>query len=307
VPGAHVTSKPMVYLAECSYELREDRDKIRGELRAHGYNVLPDPLARLPELESEYVAEVDRLLEQCQLSVHIVGRFRGKVPDGPSLKSAVELQNEIAAEQSKETGLHRVIWLPGGTGSEQVEQETFIKALQTVVELQRGADLVTTDLEALKGAIHTALSKLEETVTPNASSAPHGRLVHLICDERDRAATIPLRKFLKNEGLEVEIPLFAGDAATVRQANQNLLVRCDAVILFYGAADEAWKRTVESDLKKAKAYRDDKPLLGSYTYLAPPATDDKQELIELEERDLLNGLSGFPQAELKPLVDLLKA
>ena len=90
-----------MYLAECSYDLRDDRDKVRGELRAHGYNVLPDQLARLPELELEYVAEVGRLLDECRVSVHIVGKFRGKVPDGPSLKSAVQLQNEIAAQKAK--------------------------------------------------------------------------------------------------------------------------------------------------------------------------------------------------------------
>ena len=55
---ADVASKPTVYLSESSYDLRDEREKIRGDLRAHGYTVLPDQLARLPELESEYVAEV---------------------------------------------------------------------------------------------------------------------------------------------------------------------------------------------------------------------------------------------------------
>ena len=82
----------------------------------------------------------------------------------------------------------------------------------------------------------------------------------LICDERDRKATIPLRKFLKGQGLDVQIPVFEGDAATVRRNNQDLLTRCDAVIVFYGAGDESWKRTVESDLRKMKGYRGDRPL-----------------------------------------------
>ena len=38
-------------------------------------------------------------------------------------------------------------------------------------------------------------------------------------------ATIPLRKFLKSPGMRVQIPLFEGDAATVRQNNQDLLCR----------------------------------------------------------------------------------
>jgi hypothetical protein len=300
-----VPSKPTIYLAECSYDLRDDREKIRGELRAHGYNVLPDQLTRLPDLEMEYVAEVGRLLDQCRLSVHIVGKSRGKVPDGPDLKSAVQLQNELAAKKSEEGGLKRVIWLPEGTRSEQPEQQAFIEALQKVADLQKGADLVTADLEVLKGVIHAALQKLEKPDPPIPEQMNSAKLVHLICDQRDRPATIALRKFLKARGVEVEIPVFEGDAAKVQQANQDLLTRCDAVILFYGAGDEAWKRSVESDLKKMKGYRGEKPLLASYIYLAEPFTDDKKELIELEEPNLIKGLDGFSEAEMKPLLNIL--
>jgi len=307
-PQPDVVPKPTVYLAECSYELHDDREKIRGELKAHGYNVLPDQLTRLPDLEADYVAEVACLLEQCQLSVHVVGKFRGKVPDGPSLKSAVQLQNEVAAQKSEGGSLQRVIWLPEGSHSEQPEQQAFIEALQKVANLQRGADLVTADLEVLKGVIHAALQKLERPERPTSeASASSERLVHLICDKRDRPATKDLRKFLMGAGFDVKIPVFEGDAATVRQVNQDLLTQCDAVILFYGAGDEAWKRTVESDLKKMKGYRAEKPLLASFVYLAAPANDDKKELIDFEEPNLINGIEGFSEAEMQPLVNLLKA
>ena len=56
-----------------------------------------------------------------------------------------------------------------------------------------------------------------------------------------------------------------------------------------------------------KAYRDDKPLLANYLYLAAPFTDDKKELIELEEPNLVKGLEGFPDAEIMSLVKLLKS
>ena len=82
--------KPAIYLAETSYDVREEREKIRGDLRAHGYTVVPDQLARMPDLESEYISEVSRLLDQCKMSIHIIGSVWGKAPDGPSLKSAVQ-------------------------------------------------------------------------------------------------------------------------------------------------------------------------------------------------------------------------
>jgi TIR domain len=304
---AEVALKPKVYLAECSYDLRDDREKLRGDLRAHGYTVLPDQLARLPDLESEYVTEAGRLLDQCQVSVHFVGRFRGKVPDGSSQKSVVQLQNEVAAAKSGKSGLRRVIWLPGDAHSEQADQQAFIEELQKNANLQMGADLVTDDLEAFKGVVHAVLRKLEKTAPETPEPGKAAKLVYLICDQRDRPATIPLRKFLKGEGADVVIPVFEGDAATVRQANQDLMTRCDAVILFYGAGDEAWKRTMDNDLIKMKAYRDGKPLQASYVYLAPPVTDDKQELIELEESNLIRGLDGYKDSEMQSFLNLLKS
>src|SRR5258708_1707500 len=53
-------SKPAVYLAECSYDRKQARELVEGELRRLGYPVLPDK--RLPvEDELEYVPAVESL------------------------------------------------------------------------------------------------------------------------------------------------------------------------------------------------------------------------------------------------------
>ena len=84
-------SKPAVYLAECSYDRKQARELLEGELKRLGYQVLPDK--RLPQDEAEYVAAVENLLARCALSVHLVGEKYGTVPDGPTDKSASILQN----------------------------------------------------------------------------------------------------------------------------------------------------------------------------------------------------------------------
>lgn len=297
-------AKATIYLAECSYDRRTARETLEADLKLHGHTVLPD--RELPREEADYIAAVEGLLARCSLSIHLIGSSYGAVPDGPSQKSVVILQNELAARRCKNSALQRVIWLPEGTHSDQAPQQGFIEALHGDAEAQFGADLVTADLEQLKSSIHSALKKLEQ---PQAPAAPAGagaaKLVYLICDEKDRKATVPVRKFLQEKGLEVAIPAFEGDAAAVREANQKLLTTCDAVILFYGAGDEAWKRTVDNELKKTKAYRGADSLLASYTYLSEPKTPDKEELIELEQPRLINALGGFAEAQMTALLQTL--
>jgi TIR domain len=300
------SSKLAVYLAQCSFERREARDALEAELRLLGYPILPE--GQLPIEETECAAAVAGLLEQCSLSIHLVGSGCGMVPDGPSHKPVVVLQNELAARRSAAGRLRRVIWLPEGTRSQDPAQQRFIEACHNDAEIQFGADLITADLEGLKGAVHSALQGLERPEPARiertyAPSAP--LLVYLICDERDRPAVLPLRRYLKSCGIEVQIPVFEGNAAEVRQVNHDTLTGCDATLIFYGAGDEPWKRTMESDLRRNGFLRE-RPLRASYTYLAGPATADKKDLVDLEEPNLINGLSGFSEGAMRPFLEALR-
>ena len=305
---AQSTGKPIIYLAECSYDRKETREILEGDLRRHGYTVLPDQ--QLPRDEADYVAAVDRLLVRCQFAVHLVGASYGAVADGPSQKSVLVLQNERAAKRSKSDALPRVIWLPEGTHSEQAPQQAFIEALHHDAEAQFGADLITGDIEALKTSIHATLKKLEkpepEQPAEQARAADRAKLIYLICNETDRKATVPVRKYFQDQGFEISLPAFKGDATAVREAHQQLLTTCDAVLLFYGAGDEAWKRTIGNDLKKMAGYRGGKPLLASYIYLGAPKTSDKEDLLDMEEPNLINGLDDFSEAAMAALMRAMK-
>jgi len=298
--------KPVIYLAECSWDRENDRDKIWSELRATGYTVLPEQGARLPDLEQEYAAEVEQLMDRSQLSVHIVGASGGTVLNGPGRRDAVQFQNEIAARKSEASGLPRLIWLPAAT-SQQPEQQSFIDALRSKAELQRGGDLIEDNLEAFKNSLRIVLKKLEEP-PPKKAEAPNAgeQMIYLLCVPGDRPATVALRKFLRSKGFDVQLPVFEGDAASVRQSHDELLNRCDAVLIFYGAGNEAWKWTTRNDLEKIKSSRKEKPLLSVYTYLSSPKTDHKQDYIDMGEPNVINGLDGFSEAAIQPFLDTLK-
>ena len=309
-----VPSKPAIYLAECSYDRKQARGLIEGELKRLGYPVLPDK--PLPADEGEYIAAVESLLARCALSIHLVGESYGAVPDGPTAKSTTIHQNELAIARCRSGDLKRLIWLPQGTRSEQAPQQALIEALHRDAQAQFGADLIAGDIEELRAAIHATLGKIEqpEPKQPEGGSAREqpvtagsSKMIYLINDVKDRKATVPVRKLCRQLGFEVAVPAFEGDASEVRKANQQQLASCDGVVLFYGAGDEAWKRTIDNELKKMAGYRSGRPPPAVSTYLAEPRTADKEDLIDMEEPGLIDGLDGFAEGAMAKFLQGLTA
>jgi hypothetical protein len=289
--------KPAVYLAECSDDRKPQRELLEGELKRLGYPVLPDK--RLPAVAAGYLAAAEGLLTRCALSIHLVGEKYGAVPDGPTDKSVSILQNELAVARCRAGGLRRLIWLPLGTGSEEERQKKFIERLHTDAEAQFGADVIAGDIEELRDAILHTLRMIEHA-DPDPSRAAvetqtSAKLVYFICDEKDRGASVPVRKLCRYMDFEIALPAFEGDASAVRPANQSNLANCDLAVVFYGAGDEAWKRTVDNELKKMAGYRGGKPRPPVLTYLAEPRTSDKQDLINVGAPRLIDGLGGFAE------------
>jgi hypothetical protein len=250
------------------------------------------------------------LLGQCQFSIHMIGSNYGLVPDGPSQKSIVVLQNEIAVERSRRSGLQRVIWLREDTASDHPGQAAFIDALHHSADAQFGADLLTGDSETLRGAIHAALTKLERAAQPQPIQPGSGEVkrkrIHVLCEARDRKETLGLLKLLK-ESADITLPVFTGDAAQVREANQALLLECDAVLLYYGAGDEAWKFHQQNELKRIRALRADRPLPIETLYLADPSSDDKELLVGLGEQNMINAMAGIPKEIIAAFLDQILA
>src|SRR5262249_35004846 len=100
-------SRATVYLAETTSELKDTRDNARRDLQQRGYAVLPD--RPLPTNGAEFRSAVQDYLRRSALSVHLVGENYGWTPEAES-RSHVRLQNELAAERSRDGGFNRLIW-----------------------------------------------------------------------------------------------------------------------------------------------------------------------------------------------------
>ncbi|MBL8300460.1 MAG: toll/interleukin-1 receptor domain-containing protein [Rhodanobacteraceae bacterium] len=292
--------KGAVYIASCGRDLHAVREQLATDLRRHGYEVLP--VQQLPVTADGLSREVRTLLERASLSIHLIGQSAGPIPDGPDERSAVMLENDLAAACSRERGLRRVIWLPDGVRGERDEQQAFIDALQSDARLQFGADLLRGDVEALKHAAHAALQRVCRDAATKVQPADDGvQVVHLQMSEADRTAAVPLIKMLRARGVRVTIPVFVGDAAALRQANAQLTADCDVLLLFYGDGDEMWKFHQQNDLRKQAATLQRVRPRRDVLLLAPPQTPDKALIQALAEANTIDASSGFDDATLAPL------
>ncbi|RZI62593.1 MAG: TIR domain-containing protein [Rubrivivax sp.] len=291
-----------VFLAECGRDLRPLREELAADLRSHGFEVLP--AQALPGTEDALRDELARLLPRCAWAVHLVGSSTGPVPDGPSGRSLVALQNEAAAELAVEGRLRRLIWIPDAARGERPEQQVFIEALLSSAALQAGADLLRGQAEALKVAMYQVFERAAAPVaapSDRPTPRPDGkRLLHLLMTAADRSATLPLIRRLRARGFEVTLPLFTGEsAATLRAVNGELAAAADVLMLFYGAGDEAWAYYQRNDLRKQAA--NSALAVPIWTALAVPATPDKELLRDLADAgtlDLLQGVDAVPDAAL---------
>ena len=301
------SEKPTIYLAQTTFDLAEEYESVKRHLQRQGHTVLPD--RPLPMLHSGCESLVREDLSRCRMSIHLMGRNYGFVPEGTA-RSVVELQNRLAIERSQETDLLRLVWLPPGLQVKDERQRTFIEQLHSDAGMQRGADVLETPLEDLKTVIQQKLNPPERAVPhqPKEVSPEEEEdftLIYLISDQRDAGATADLEDYLYDRGCEVILPVFEGDEAQVRQDHEDNLRSCEAVIIYYGQGNELWMRKQLRELKKSAALGRSKPFAAKAICVTPPESPHKKRL-RSHEALIIRQDEDFRPAIVQPFLDLIE-
>ena len=264
-----------IFLAETSIDGKEKRETISRLLSDKGFTILPNKNLSL-EIDT-YELEVQSMVNECELSIHIIGSNFGLVPEGTT-KSKVQLQNDIASKISDQKGLKRLIWLPPEIKLEDERQINFIEDLKRSDSLLKGADLLIGPIEDLEFAIDDKLfkSKVEEIFNEDDSDNDRPKQIYLICDQLDIESIMPIEDFLFDKGFDVIIPAFEGDQTELRLDHQENLKTCDAVLIYYGLGNDLWLRSKTRDLLKISGYGRKKPLLVKTVCIAEPFTPQKE-------------------------------
>jgi hypothetical protein len=297
-----------IYLAETTFDLREQREIIKRDLQQHGYTVLPD--GPLPHVESELKDAVRRDLAQCEMSIHLIGKTFSLVPEG-GVQSLLEIQNELAIERASHAEFSRLLWIPPNLQVEDERQRKLIEQLRADLRIQKGSDLLETFLEDLRTVIQERLKEAQkpqpaQPLPPSsvATGNGHARL-YLIYDQPDEAVTSPWEDFLFEQELEVIRPVFDGSETEIREYHEENLRSCDGALIFYGAGNECWLRRKLRELQKSPGYGRTKPLPIVAITLVAPRTPCK-ERFRTHEALVIPQWDGFSPEPLYPLISSLR-
>ena len=294
--------KGAVYLAETTQDLFEQREALRRDLKQHGYTVFP---ARgLPLIAPQMTTAIKEELEQCRMSIHLIGSTYGAVPEGSTM-SMVEIQNELAIERGKKGGFSRLLWIPAGMKIEDERQARVIEQFRMDSRLQEGADLLETYLEDLRTVIYDRLHKEPKATTVVASaSADEVKpfYIYILYDQRDFAAVKPYADELFDQGFEILHPCFEGGEADLRQYHEENLRICNAALLIFGSVNAAWIRQKLREIQKSVGYGRTEPL-PKIAILCVGSSTAEKESFRTHEALVLSDKDGSDVHCLQPFVE----
>jgi hypothetical protein len=256
----------------------------------------------------EAEAAIRDQLARCRMSIHLIGKHYGVVPEGGEL-SLVEMQHELATSRDTQPTFSRLIWIPDGLQTQDERQRRVLERLRMDPRIGDGADLLETYFEDLRTTVQVWLKRDRTPVPPAAAAAGRGAetpRIYLIADERDLAAIDPWADALFDEGLEVIRPAFEGDERDIREYHEENLATCDGVLIFYGAGNEPWLRRKLRELQKAAGYGRTKPHPSVGICLIGPRTAEK-ERFRTHEATVVPQWDGVGMDALRPLVAAIKA
>lgn len=311
-----IMGKPTVYLAETDYSLQKQRESIKRQLIDQGYKVLPDQ--PLPLIYPHLVEILDTLLDQCDISIHLMGEAYGIVPSKTE-KSIIFIQNEQAAEKSSQGQLLRLVRLSPTIDQEDERQRLFIESLKAEAkkETHPNDDIFETTLEDIEPTIFKKLTvfeeekrkKIEVEEVSSRTAVEPGKgppQIYLLCELRDLDNITELEDFFYKSEFDVVLPVFDGEEEDLIRDHRENLKFCDAAVIYHGAGSELWLRAITRDFRKIAGYGRTRPLVGKAIFLAPPVTRAK-ERFRSHDWHIINGFAGFSPELIEPFIEILKS
>lgn len=257
----NIYKRKTIYLAETGHDLAIQRNIIKRELVRHGYIVLPNHT--LPTRADEIERAVKKDLEECSMSIHLIGNSYGQIPEGGD-RSMVDMENKLAGECAHDKKLNRqdfsrLIWITQNLKSASDRQKSFIETLKRDAEAQEGAEILQNPLEDFKNIVR---EELLDSLQRKDIDETDGKSIYLVHDKMDREEVKPIQEAIEKSGFKVLSPAFEGELLEVRKHHIENLRNFDGAIIFKGKVNDQWVRMKVLDLLKAPGFGRKKPIQG---------------------------------------------
>ncbi|MDZ7966359.1 MAG: toll/interleukin-1 receptor domain-containing protein [Nostoc sp. DedSLP03] len=265
-----------LYLAETTSDLNEERELLRYKLEQSGYQVFPKIDKLLPN-DSSIEKTINTYLDQCILSIHLVGISYGIIPEGNE-RSVMEIQGRLAnqcSQNSKEFSC--LIFMKEGLEIKDERQKQFVKFLHKeayVIETNLLEEWETEIYQRLKS------TNINNFQSINISGS-NQRQVYLVYDKTDIDAVSAIRDDLKQQQrfqvIESPLPRNGSDNDfQLRRTHKEYLKSCDSLIIYWGNAEESWVTAKLRELLKVHGSRSS-PIPNAALCLSEPLLSLKRD------------------------------
>jgi hypothetical protein len=273
-PSTKASLKRTIFLARTTSDLEPRRLSIQRELAGRGHKVVPtEPL---PDTGSELRTAAEALLAQADVSVHLVGRKYGVIPEEET-SSFGELLYDLAFAQRKRTGFHQLVWIPEDLQNPEDAQQAFLAKVRGAFDqaaCEKG-DVFETSFESFKeGLLDVVSRKSEPAPIPPSVKA---RAIYLLCDQPDlrQDQLEKIKGYLLGRGHPVELPPFQGKPSELRAMEEELIGDTDAALIYYGTAKDLWVLQKRKNVLKVLSSKEKRRDYARGLYLARPKDDIK--------------------------------
>ena len=212
--------KATVYLSRPSFDLDPQYHALRAELADHRYEVIPHK--ELPPSQADFDQAVHDLLDQSQLSIHLIGSIDEEqvVTENERTHRMVRphREYELASKKCENGVIHNLLWIPHDLKADtEGKQQTYIDELLND-DLPKNSEITQVGFEKLKEVLHQKLESLEQLGDEPEVEVPSDvRQIYVIYDQCDAESEhlCRLQGLLFGPDLDVELlvetPVFDDD------------------------------------------------------------------------------------------------
>ena len=299
-----------VFLGTAPPSLQDQRERVRQELTGREYRILTAPDGP----PDDRLMSAREGVRESALSVLFHERAAAA---GDGQEALAALERQVAMDQQA----RQIIVVRGqsdaaaqpwnepaatGRGSARVEWliepqiHTLYHTVLQMLEAQPTATAPAPD-PPFPGAAPPAPDLLPGPPSTPGDGAGSRQLVrvYLVCDHRDHPLLEPnrarqLRDHLHELGFEVKLPLAEhDDASQFSRDNRTKLKQCDAVLLYWGTARQAWFDQRLGELMQARGWRQGRAFAAIGAYVADPENPVKQNYETREVDELIKQFDTF--------------